>query len=126
MIRYDKSLPILSAILLLVCGSCQNKFDINTDSDKLFLPIPASHSKIDFQNNVKQTRENNHIVNVEFISGGGVAVGDINNDGLEDSRNRSDSPPPPPSPTSTHSASSTLSSSSRSEKLPPECSIQPV
>ena len=84
MIKNYKLLAVISIVLLLICGSCQEDFDINVDHDKLFLSIPSSHSKIAFQNDVVQTRENNHIINVEFISGGGVAVGDINNDGLQD------------------------------------------
>lgn len=83
-LRWELLGSISAALLILVCTSCGDGFDINQSSDKLFLSIPASHSKIDFQNDVVQTRENNHIVNVEFISGGGVAVGDINNDGLPD------------------------------------------
>ncbi|MBX2876627.1 MAG: VCBS repeat-containing protein [Saprospiraceae bacterium] len=83
-LRWDLPGSISAVLLILVCTSCGDGFDINQGGDKLFLSVPASHSKIDFQNNVRQTRENNHIVNVEFISGGGVAVGDINNDGLPD------------------------------------------
>ncbi len=84
MIKFNRLTVAIAIILPLLYVSCQEKFDININQDKLFLLIPDSHSKIDFQNNVTQTRENNHIVNVEFISGGGVAVGDINNDGLQD------------------------------------------
>lgn len=82
--RWDLLGGISVALLILICSSCGNGFDINGDPDKLFLSIPSSYSKVDFQNTVVQTRENNHIVNVEFISGGGVAVGDVNNDGLPD------------------------------------------
>lgn len=84
MINMEKPTAILLMLLLLIFGSCEEPFDINADTGKLFTQIPDSHSGIDFQNDVVQTRENNHIVNVEFISGGGVAVGDINNDGLPD------------------------------------------
>lgn len=84
MIRINQLSGLISIALLLVYGSCQEPFDINMDHDKLFSAIPNSHSGIDFQNDVVQTRDNNHIINVEFISGGGVAVGDINNDGLQD------------------------------------------
>lgn len=80
-----ENLPVRIAIItLLITSSCGEKFDINAVSGKLFSLVPDSYSGIDFQNDIVQTRENNHIVNVEFISGGGVAVGDINNDGLQD------------------------------------------
>lgn len=84
MFKFDKPISLIFLLLLLVLGSCREPFNIHQDHDKLFLAIPESHSGIDFQNDVVQTRDNNHIVNVEFISGGGVAVGDINNDGLQD------------------------------------------
>ncbi|MCB0628900.1 MAG: VCBS repeat-containing protein [Saprospiraceae bacterium] len=71
-------------LLLLLLAGCRERFDIHADTGKLFSLIPDSHSGITFQNDVVQTLNNNHIVNVEFISGGGVAVGDINNDGLPD------------------------------------------
>lgn len=84
MIRSYKLSVVFFILIWMGLGSCAERFDMPINHDKLFLQIPASHSKIDFQNNVVQTRENNHIINVEFISGGGVAVGDVNNDGLPD------------------------------------------
>lgn len=74
----------LLILFVLFFAGCSTGFDMDGNTDKLFLSVPSSYSKVDFQNNVVQTRENNHIVNVEFISGGGVAVGDVNNDGLPD------------------------------------------
>ncbi|WP_170110486.1 VCBS repeat-containing protein [Flavilitoribacter nigricans] len=82
--KIEKLSIVFPLFLLLIYSSCQEKFDINENNDKLFTLIPESHSGLDFQNDVVQTRANNHIVNVEFISGGGVAVGDINQDGLQD------------------------------------------
>ncbi len=73
-----------SALLTLLYGSCGSHFDINQQSDKLFTTIPAKYSGLKFQNHIEQTRENNHLLSVEFVSGSGVAVGDINNDGLQD------------------------------------------
>jgi hypothetical protein len=64
--------------------SCGAKFDINQVGETLFTSIPSDYSSLTFENNVEQTRENNHLLNVEFVSGAGVAVGDINNDGLQD------------------------------------------
>lgn len=84
MTRSYKLLAIVFVVMVLASVGCQEAFDPDQEHDKLFLQIPDRHSGIDFQNDVVQTRENNHFVNVEFISGGGVAVGDINNDGLPD------------------------------------------
>lgn len=82
----DKIFKIITASILITAlfSSCGNDFDINYKGDKLFTIIPSEYSNITFSNPVKQTKENNHIINVEFISGAGVAVGDINNDGLPD------------------------------------------
>lgn len=71
-------------ILVLLIVGCTAEFDINQPNSKLFTGIPSDYSGIAFENNVVQTKENNHLLNVEFVSGGGVAVSDINNDGLPD------------------------------------------
>lgn len=67
-----------------ICFGCGGDFDLNEKNDKLFSIVPPEYSDLIFENIVEQTRENNHLINVEFVSGGGVAVGDINNDGLQD------------------------------------------
>jgi hypothetical protein len=50
----------------------------------VFTSIPESHSKIDFQNTVDENLDFNFLNYSYIYNGGGVAVGDINNDGLED------------------------------------------
>ena len=68
----------LSIILLLVALlSCSKK-------DTLFKEISPKTSNIIFENNLNQTEEFNLIEYLYFYNGGGVAVGDINNDGLND------------------------------------------
>lgn len=68
----------LSIILLLVALlSCSKK-------DTLFKEISPKASNIIFENNLNQTEEFNLIEYLYFYNGGGVAVGDINNDGLND------------------------------------------
>ena len=42
------------------------------------------HSGIDFNNHVKDTKELNILNYRNFYNGAGVAIGDINNDGLAD------------------------------------------
>lgn len=46
--------------------------------------VDQNQSNLIFINKVTQTKENNHMINSAFISGGGVAVGDVNKDGLQD------------------------------------------
>jgi len=72
------------SLLLIISASCGAQFDINQNGETLFTSIPSDYSNLTFENNVEQTRDNNHLLNVEFVSGAGVAVGDINNDGLQD------------------------------------------
>lgn len=75
----------LALLVLLFFVSCKEEFpDEVLNSDTMFAAIPSDYSNLIFNNTVKQTKENNHMINSAFISGGGVAVGDINNDGLQD------------------------------------------
>ncbi len=70
------SLPFLFTICFLY--SCNEK----TDGNPLF-ELKGS-TGIDFSNNVKDTKDFNILTYRNFYNGGGVAVGDINNDGLAD------------------------------------------
>ena len=50
----------------------------------LFTVMPSSATHINFRNDIKED-ENNNILTYEYLyNGGGVAVGDVNNDGLTD------------------------------------------
>lgn len=75
---------ILFGSTVLSCSTPDVDIDINQKTDKLLTVVPVSHSNLKFANTVRQTKKNNHMINAEFISGAGVAVGDVNNDGLPD------------------------------------------
>ncbi len=46
--------------------------------------MPSGHSNITFRNDIKED-ENNNIDTYEYLyNGGGVAIGDLNQDGLQD------------------------------------------
>jgi PBP1b-binding outer membrane lipoprotein LpoB len=87
-----KSSSIIFSLALLIFACTNNPEEKNEvqlseqqeNKETLFSLIPTQHSNLTFRNDVVQTRENNHMINPEFISGAGVAVGDINNDGLQD------------------------------------------
>jgi len=53
-------------------------------SDSLFTILDEEHTKITFSNDLEDTGELNILDYLYFYNGGGVAVGDINNDGLTD------------------------------------------
>ncbi len=76
----------LLLVVLLFCFNCaeNNPLPYQDGKSTVFTSIPESHSKIDFQNIVKETIGFNFLNYTYIYNGGGVAVGDINNDGLED------------------------------------------
>ncbi len=65
---------------LLALISCQN----NTRDNTLFEPIPRSKSGIDFRNLIVEKETFNIFKYQYFYNGSGLAVGDFNNDGLQD------------------------------------------
>jgi hypothetical protein len=62
---------------LLFCGSCKK-------NDKLFQLVAAEDSGIDFNNRIIENDSINPINLINVYNGGGVGVGDFNNDGLQD------------------------------------------
>src|SRR5688500_9981449 len=65
----------VSAICLMQCKN---------EPDTLFKLLPSNTTGIDFSNTITETDSFN-ILTVEYIyNGGGVAVADFNNDGLQD------------------------------------------
>lgn len=63
-------------VVLLLCG-CKQK-----STDTLFQPV--NNSGITFENTIESTDQNNVFKYRNFYNGGGVAAGDLNNDGLPD------------------------------------------
>ena len=64
--------------------SCHPGEPTQNNPDKLFSLLPASETGIDFSNNITYTEDYNPYTFRNFFNGGGVAIGDINNDGLPD------------------------------------------
>src|SRR5678809_1622386 len=67
---------VLSFIILF--SSCRN------ENKTLFTEISSSHSHINFRNDIKENEDYNILTYEYLYNGGGVAVGDLNNDGLTD------------------------------------------
>jgi len=66
--------------LLFIC-SCSGE---NHLGETMFKPVSTSRSTIDFQNTIEFDPDFNIYNYRNFYNGGGVAVGDVNNDGLPD------------------------------------------
>ncbi len=66
------------AIILYAFWSC------NSEGEKRFLELSSAKTNIDFVNAITETEDFNILDYLYFYNGGGVASGDINNDGLPD------------------------------------------
>jgi enediyne biosynthesis protein E4 len=78
-------LPVLTtvAIILIGCGSKDTKPEIS--AKPVFKKISSSQSGITFNNTVQENYEKNFFDRFAYVyNGGGVAIGDVNNDGLQD------------------------------------------
>ncbi len=67
-----------SAILLLILTSCSSK------EDKLFEKLPSDKTNITFNNKLEESKNISILDYLYYYNGGGVSLGDINNDGLVD------------------------------------------
>ena len=81
--RYFEGSQWILIILLMGSGSwsCSNEFG---SEDTIFKRLDSSHTGIDFINQIQNTEEFNIFSYRNFYNGGGVAIGDINNDGWPD------------------------------------------
>lgn len=66
-------------IIFLIVQSCKIK-----TRDSLFSKLDALQSSIHFSNDIHDTDSSNSIINEFGYMGGGVGIGDFNNDGLKD------------------------------------------
>ncbi|PSR55464.1 RNA-binding protein [Adhaeribacter arboris] len=78
----SKLIRALTAVIICcTCFACQKKAPI---ADTLFEELPATYTNITFVNKVEVTPEMNIFSYRNFYNGGGVAIGDVNNDNLPD------------------------------------------
>ncbi len=77
--------PLLSLLLIFIHScSTPNKDSSNTAANTLFEKETNSHTNIHFANTITEDLYFNFLNYPYVYNGGGVSVGDINNDGLED------------------------------------------
>ncbi len=74
----DRLLYCLATVILF--SACKGK----EKSDTLFSMMPVSQTGISFENKIADTDTLNILDYLYYYNGGGVAIGDINNDGLPD------------------------------------------
>ncbi|GGW39560.1 VCBS repeat-containing protein [Arenibacter certesii] len=72
------------SIFVLTIPCYSQDLRANNNGETVFSLLDASETNIYFNNQLHQTNENNIFVYKGFYKGGGVAIGDINNDGLLD------------------------------------------
>ncbi|MBK5270983.1 MAG: VCBS repeat-containing protein, partial [Bacteroidia bacterium] len=77
--------------IMMMVSSCNNQRTDKTDTEtvypdslKLFKQLDSSVTGINFSNNIVEDQIINPIVYEYTYNGGGVAIGDVNNDGLDD------------------------------------------
>ncbi len=73
---------IASLLFLFLFFSCKTR--VNEKKDTLFESIAPEKSGVNFSNTLHDTEQWNIIEYLYYYNGGGVAVGDVNNDGLPD------------------------------------------
>jgi enediyne biosynthesis protein E4 len=79
-----KYIALVSLVLFASCNRSETKNKNAADAHTLFTLVSAKQSNIDFINRVEDDSVFNILTYRNFYNGGGVAIGDINNDGLPD------------------------------------------
>ena len=79
-----KKLLLFFITLLPWITSCQPGQDATVHDHFLFRAVTAEASGVDFANTLQETNRQNFLTYPYFYNGGGVAVGDLDNDGLDD------------------------------------------
>lgn len=81
--RFSLAMIWLVGVFLVV--SCNQNSRESLDGEaKVFTLMNPESTGIIFSNDIEETHEQNVILYQDFYSGGGVGIGDINNDGLPD------------------------------------------
>ncbi len=76
--------PIAVIIVILFSFACQKQEQAVSNNSSTLLTLTAAETGIDFSNTLVEDPQINIIEYLYYYNGGGVAIGDINNDGLED------------------------------------------
>ena len=77
------TVALITCILFLSCTTEKNEVDTSADAP-LFTMLSSEETNVKFSNDVENQKDFNIFKYRNFYNGGGVAIGDINNDGLAD------------------------------------------
>ena len=75
---------LASLIFAFACKKEQKTGDVPDGRPRLFTQLPSAQTGISFKNEIEDKTKFNIFRYRNFYNGGGVAIGDINNDGLPD------------------------------------------
>src|SRR3954469_16350462 len=78
----EKLILVIFSLFLFVLQACRS--DVNDKPDKLFTLLPSDSTGIHFINKIVEDENVNPLQYENSYNGGGVAIGDVNNDGLDD------------------------------------------
>ncbi|SNR80890.1 VCBS repeat-containing protein [Hymenobacter mucosus] len=73
-----------SLLILLYLSGCQHEQRAVVNKNALFQLVPSEQSHVTFRNDFQEDELTNVLVYEYTYNGGGVALGDVNNDGLDD------------------------------------------
>ncbi|MEP3571186.1 MAG: VCBS repeat-containing protein, partial [Flavobacteriaceae bacterium] len=82
----NRLLPYSLFLIVLILNSCSKdkRIKTNATNEALFTSLDSSKTGISFVNKIENEEDFNIFLYRNFYNGGGVAIGDINNDGLPD------------------------------------------
>src|SRR5687768_2784497 len=75
---------LIITILFAGCDNKENQAAGDKSNYKGFESLPSSKTNITNSNDIPESGSLNHLIWDSYYNGGGVAAGDINNDGLVD------------------------------------------
>lgn len=74
----------IALVSLLACKNTSLENETAKASFALFTLLPSSQTHVDFTNSLTEGLNTNVLIYEYFYNGGGVSIGDVNDDGLED------------------------------------------